>query len=321
MQTTAYFNALDADPLPVLEQAIAEGNQVIFTTSPRLLPSSLRAAVEHPEVVILNCALNTPHRYIRTYYARMYEAKFICGAVAGALAGGNPVGYLCDYPIFGQVACINAFALGVLLTNPRVKVHLEWSSVGGYEAAARRLTDRGIRLISAQDLARLGKGIEDRSGSFGLSVVSENGQVNLATPVWQWGVYYEALLRRIRNKAFQMEYQESRKALNYYWGMSAGVVELRCSDKLPDSTKKLAAMLQNEICSGNCHPFGGPLYAQDSRMILAEGETLSTEQIINMDWLVDNIVGSIPAYEELDETGKATVGIVGVDAATREKQK
>ena len=116
-----------------------------------------------------------------------------------------------------------------------------------------------------------------------------------------------------------MEYQESRKALNYYWGMSAGVVELQCSDRLPDSTKKLAALLQNEICSGNCRPFRGPLYAQNGRRIIGEKETLSTEQIINMDWLADNIVGSIPAYKELDETGKATVGIVGVDAAVKEK--
>ena len=54
------------------------------------------------------------------------------------------------------------------------------------------------------------------------------------------------LLRRIRNKSFQSEYQESRKALNYYWGMSAGVVELCCSDKLPDSAQKMAAILPSD---------------------------------------------------------------------------
>lgn len=321
IQTAAYFNALDCDPLSLLEQAIAEGNQVIFTTSPRLLPASLRAAVEHPEAVILNCALNTPHRYIRTYYARMYEAKFICGAVAGAIAGGNPVGYICDYPIFGQLACINAFALGVQFTNPHTRVHLEWSSVGGHDAAVRRITDCGIQLISAQELARPVNRTEDKDARFGLSMVGENGQVTLAASVWRWGVYYEALIRQIRSKAFRMEYQESRKALNYYWGMSAGVVEFRCSDKLPASTKKLAAMLRDEICSGNCKPFGGPLYAQNGKMIIAGKENLSTEQIINMDWLADNIVGNIPAYEELDEDGKLTVGIVGIDAAAREKSK
>ena len=39
-----------------------------------------------------------------------------------------------------------------------------------------------------------------------------------------------------------------------------------------------------------------------------------------MDWLVDNIVGAIPAYEQLNDVGKATVGIVGVPSSTKEKQ-
>lgn len=317
VETVSYFNALSGDPLEVIQQAIAEGCSVIFTTSPRLLPASLRAAVDHPEATILNCSLNTSHRYIRTYYARMYEPKFICGAVAGALAGGNHVGYICDYPIYGQVACINAFALGVQLTNPRIRVHLEWSSVGGGDAALSRLTQKGISLVSAQDLAAQGW----KNARYGLSLINEEGQVNLATPVWQWGRYYEAILRRIQNGTLQQEYHSSRKALNYYWGMSSGVVGLQCSDKLPDSTIKLASILQNQLCSGSCNPFRGPLFAQGGRQVIGETEALDMEGIVNMNWLADNIVGTIPAYEELDETGKATVGIVGVEAAGKDKQK
>ena len=315
IETTAYFHALEKDPLAVLEQAISEGGSVIFTTSPRLLPASLRAAVDHPDVTILNCSLGTSHRYIRTYYARMYEVKFICGAIAGALAGGNDVGYVCDYPIFGQVAGINAFALGVQLTNPVARVYLEWSAVGGADAAAKRLTERGIRLISAQDLARMGL---CRDSGFGLCLMTDDTQVNLATPVWQWGAYYEAILQSIRSKVFRAEYQESHKALNYYWGLSAGVVGLHCSNKLPQSAKKLAALLHDGICSGSCSPFRGPIYAQDGRQIIGEKETLNTEDIISMDYLVDTVVGTIPAYDDLSDTAKATVGIVGVPA-TREK--
>ena len=315
IETTAYFHALEKDPLAVIEQAISEGGSVIFTTSPRLLPASLRAAVDHPDVTILNCSLGTSHRYIRTYYARMYEVKFICGAIAGALAGGNDVGYVCDYPIFGQVAGINAFALGVQLTNPVARVYLEWSAVGGADAAAKRLTERGIRLISAQDLARMGL---CRDSGFGLCLMTDDTQVNLATPVWQWGAYYEAILQSIRSKVFRAEYQESHKALNYYWGLSAGVVGLHCSNKLPQSAKKLAALLHDGICSGSCSPFRGPIYAQDGQQIIGEKETLNTEDIINMDYLVDTVVGTIPAYDDLSDTAKATVGIVGVPA-TREK--
>ena len=315
LETSARCNVMEGDPLSALEEAIAEGSNVIFTTSPLLLPASLRAAVDHPEVTILNCSLNTSHRYIRTYYARMYEVKFITGAMAGAMAGDDPVGYICDYPIFGQVAGINAFALGVQLTNPLARVHLEWSSVDDARTAVQRLTEKGIRLISAQDLARRGA----PGHNFGLSVIEGDHQVNLAMPVWKWGIYYEALLRRIQDRSFQMEYRESHKSLNYYWGLSSGVVDLRCSYRLPDCTRKLADLLRDGIRSGLCHPFRGPIYDQRGTLQVEDGDALDVERIITMDWLADNVVGSIPAYEALSDTGKATVGIVGVEA-TKEKE-
>lgn len=310
LETAAYFRATDGDPLELIERAIAEGNTAVFTTSPRLLPASLRAAVDHPRTAIFNCSLNTSHRYIRTYYARMYEVKFIIGAIAGSLAGDEPVGYICDYPIFGQVAGVNAFALGAQMVNPRCRVYLEWYAVGGAAAAARRLTDRGVRLISSMDMANR---TDREQRNFGLFRIDGEKQTGLAMPVWRWGVYYEAMLRHMRSKSFQAEYAASSKALNYYWGLSAGVVEALVSEKLPDGTRKLAALLHDGICSGSCVPFRGPLRTQDGRLALAAEESLAPEQIINMDWLTENIVGSIPAYEELDDVGRATVGIVGVE--------
>ena len=38
-----------------------------------------------------------------------------------------------------------------------------------------------------------------------------------------------------------------------------------------------------------------------------------------MDWLVENVVGTIPSYEELSEEGKATVDIVGVERVTEDR--
>lgn len=43
---------------------------------------------------------------IRTYYGRIYEAKFITGAIAGAMAGDDRIGYIASYPIFGVPASI-----------------------------------------------------------------------------------------------------------------------------------------------------------------------------------------------------------------------
>lgn len=318
IETATYYNALaNDDGSEALEKAIADGNTVIFTTSPRLLNASLRVAVEHPKVAVLNCSINTSHRYIRTYHARMYEVKFIIGAIAGAMAQSSDVGYICDYPIFGQVAGINAFALGVQMVNPLVKVRLEWSSVGGVEAATARLREHGIKLISTQDTKSLR---EQARTSFGLAIIDDNGQTPLARPVWNWGRYYEAIIRSIREGSFKTEYVESSRALNYYWGISAGVLRLKCYDVLPESVRRLAAMLRDSICSG-VEPFRGPLFNQDGEEIIGEEQTLTTEQIINMDWLVENVVGAIPKYEELDEVGKATADVVGVEPSTKEAEQ
>lgn len=313
--TKAYEYAMDA-PEYVIEYAIDEGNEILFTTSPKLLNASLSVAVRHPEKLILNCSLNKPHRYIRTYYARMYEAKLIIGAIAGALAENDKVGYLCDYPIYGQIAGVNAFALGVQMVNPRAKVYLEWSCVGGVNAALCRLRERGISLISSQDLS---KNSEDERKPYGLFKFDEHGQTNLAMPIWHWGVYYEKLIQSILNRTMQQQYEMSNKALNYYWGMSAGVVELIYSKNLPNGVKKLAKLLEKTLCSGSYYPFSGPLKLQTGQLVDPKGEGLSLEEIITMDWLLDNIEGTIPQYEQLDEEGKATVDSAGAPAGYEER--
>ena len=312
IETVAYMDVMSGDPLKSVEKAIADGAQVLFTTSPRLLPASLRAAVDHPEVTMMNCSLNTSHRYIRTYYARMYEAKFIIGAMAGALTQIGRVGYICDYPIFGQIAGINAFALGVQMVNPQAKVYLEWSGVDSSDAAVCRLREKGMQLISSQDLDRLKRG-EERT--FGLSQITDAGKQLLVAPVWNWGYYYEEIIRQIMDKSLQREYKNSSKALNYYWGMSAGVVDLECADTLPESVWKMAQQLRAGICAGVIHPFLGPIRRQDGSLVEQNHQTMSIEHIINMDYLVENVVGRIPEYEELNEVGKATAEQMGIGPA------
>ena len=58
--------------------------------------------------------------------------------------------------------------------------------------------------------------------------------------------------------------------------------------------------------------FTGPIYDQEGILRVPEGETLSPIQIVQMDWLVGNIVGSIPRKEELNEEARALADVVGV---------
>ncbi|MBQ6734397.1 MAG: BMP family ABC transporter substrate-binding protein [Lachnospiraceae bacterium] len=302
IETQVYTDAEKTGAGETLAKAIAEGNTVLFTTSPMLMPASLTAAAEHPEVMIWNCSLNQPHRLVRTYYARMYEAKFIIGAIAGALAENETIGYLADFPIYGQVAGINAFALGAEMVRPGVNVRLEWSGTDHFENALRRLRDAGISLISAQDMAKLN---DWHGASFGLARFEGEGSTNLAMPVWDWGVFYEMLLRRILSGQERMAQDKSHKALNYYYGMSAGAVSLQLSDALPEAVKRLARVLEKSVREGICDPFRGRITAQNGSVLAEAHASLPLEEIIDMRQLVSNVEGHIPAVEELSKSARA----------------
>ena len=95
-----------------MEQAIAEGAQVLLPPRRPLIAACRKIAAKHPGIRILNCSVSMPYTGVRTYYSRIYEGKFITGAIAGAMAQNDRVGYVASYPIFGVPAGINAFALG-----------------------------------------------------------------------------------------------------------------------------------------------------------------------------------------------------------------
>ena len=84
------------------------------------------------------------------------------------------------------------------------------------------------------------------------------------------------------------------------------------ADTLSDGTRRLAEFLKQSICREACTPFLTPLYTQGGNRIGDGREALSQEQIISMDYLMENVRGRIPVYEELSPLGKATVEVAGV---------
>ena len=134
-----------------INRLIEKGCDLIFVTSSAMNMAGLKAAIAHPSVKILDCSLNISHKYIRSYYARMFEAKFITGIIAGSLADDDNVGYIADNPVYGACANINAFALGVKFVNPRAKVYLEWNSIKDNDSE-ENLAKKNISIISNQDM-------------------------------------------------------------------------------------------------------------------------------------------------------------------------
>ncbi len=314
VSTVCYENITQETAEETIEKAVAEGCNIIFSTTPTFVTSSVKSAIAHPEVRVLNCSLNTSHRYIRTYYARMYEAKFLMGAIAGAMADNNRLGYIADYPILGCIANINAFALGAKMVNPRAEVYLEWSRLKDNTDILAKLQERNVSIISGKDMNIP----EDSSRYFGLFSVEGVYPRSLAMPLWHWGKFYERLIRTIMDGAWKNDDNtDTVKAINYWWGMSGGVVDMICSQSLPIGTKRLVDLLKKNFYTESFNPFSGILYSQTGIIQNEPEESLSAKDIITMDWLAENVIGAIPSPEELAESAQPVINQQGLETAER----
>ncbi len=304
-----------------IEEAIEDGYKIIFTTAPQLTAASIRSAIQHKDVRIFNCSLNSSSPYIKTYYARMYEAKFLAGALAGAMADNNKVGYVLGYPVYGSLANLNAFAFGASMVNPRSKIYLEWSTVKDRDID-QIFSDEGVSYVSYHDMIRP----EATTKRYGLYHRDSNGETTtIALPVWNWGKQYEILVKDIMASPSPIEEvlsgdlsalskQKNPKATNYWWGMNTGVVDIICSEKLPIPTQRLVDFLRSAISSGEFNPFTGIIYAQDGTLIQSsENRSLSYEEIINMNWLAQNVIGSLPTIDDLIDEAKPLFLLQGVN--------
>ena len=319
IETETFFADTEGAQAEELLRSICKsGYDVIFTVNPRLLKACLKTAVEYPDVIILNCALNSPHQSVRAYYARMYEASFLTGMIAGAICTNDRIGFVGDYPLFGVAAGINAFALGAKMVNPYANVYLTWSTLKDYDPE-NYFRKQDVSCIFEQDVLAP----RETVGHFGLYHYVDGEKKELAAPEYQWGVFYEKIVDRILKGTWKTEdsaeKKTEKKAINYWWGMSAGVIDVTYAPNLPIGTVKLINAMKQNIISGTFHPFTGPLIQQGGKIHYHDGEVMKPEDIMRMDWLVDNIVGHIPTVDELREEIQPVVMLKGLHAVTVEK--
>ena len=180
------------------------------------------------------------------------------------------------------------------------KVH-EWATTAA---------DRGIRVVSGLDMIKP----SEANREYGIFRFNEDGSIyNLAAPVWDWGRYYELIIKTILNESWPDKTASKERALNYWWGMSAGVIDVILSKDLPFYSRKMVDAMRNALVAGTLNPFAGELHSQTG--IVQEADSmvrLSNEEIASMNWLNDNVVGSLPVKAALSESGKKAVQTSGV---------
>ena len=179
--------------------------------------------------------------------------------------------------------------------------------------------EMGIHTISNRDVPTP----ERLTHEFGTYVRGKDGSLTpLGSPCWNWGRFYENVVRSILIGTWNKQKDSSDpRALNYWWGMSSGVVDVLLDDSLPPGVRRLAEILRQDLIEGRLDPFAGTIRAQDGRIINDGGRVLSTDEILHMDWLCENVDGVIPGFDQLLDMARNMVRLQGIYRETIPAEK
>ena len=147
---------------------------------------------------------------------------------------------------------------------------------------------------------------------------------NIAAPLWNWGQFYIQIVDTILDGSWNNRENISKEqAINYWFGFSSGAINVILSQNISYYSRKMAFLFQQGIENGTINPFCGELRSQTGLIQDAGGGSqLTNDQIIHMNWLNDNIIGSLPDPSQLTDTIHSTMersGVQGIPTAEEQK--
>jgi basic membrane protein A len=283
----------NADCETAIRNLIDQGCNVIYTNSFGFMDYTLNVAREFPSVKFAHCSGYKRADNVSTFFGKIYQARYLSGIAAGYKTRVNRIGYVAAFPIPEVIRGINAFTLGVRSVNPEAVVEVVWTSTWYDPAlekqAAMELLNRGVDVIAQhQDTTAPQIAAQERgAAAIGYNVATPNAApaAYLTAPLFHWEVFYVDDVNQVLAGSW--------RSRAYWEGFGNGHVSL---DTLtPNNDPRAApaiAQVEAAIKDGSFDPFTGPLPDQTGLVRVPAGTRMSDDEIWNMDWFVQGVVGS-----------------------------
>jgi len=295
---TAYAElvAEGPDAARIIRDFAEKGYDIVFATSFGYMDSVIEVAAEYPDTVFEHATGYKTADNVGIYDGRGYQGWYLAGIVAGNMTESNKLGYIAPYPIPEVVRNMNAFALGARSVNPDAEVTpvwiFAWVDPPKEREAAEALFDTGADVIAREsDSTEADKLAQDK----GIYVIGYNSDVTrdqapdafLTAPIWDWSVYYKQVVEDVANGTWSNT--------PMWWGLSEGLLSLSpIADFVPDDVKALVEAEQARILSGEFDVFVGPINDNTGVERVAAGVSMTDEEKLSFDWLVEGVQGEIP---------------------------
>ena len=276
---------------PAAEDLVKKGCKMIILTSFGYAEEIKDIIQKYPDVSFYGNDFNYHADNITSFFARMYQARYIAGIVAGMQTKTNNIGYVAAMPTSEVNRGINAFTLGVRRVNPNASVTVAWSNSWDSEEEERRLADALIEEVGADVLTyhQNKTYTAEEAEKYGVYSIGyhqsleQHSDKYLGTVICDWELTYEAIIR---------QYLQGKSSdIKVYWlGMEENSVRLSdISPLVSEEAKAEITKAHNEILAGQ-DVFSGVIYDNAGNIRCNENQTIRDEIILEQfDWYVEGV--------------------------------
>ncbi len=298
VKTTYIENVAEGpDAERVIRDLAATGYKLIFTPSFGYMEPTLKVAQEFPNVKFESITGYKTAANVAVANARYYEGRYLAGIAAGRMSQSNLAGYVAGFPIPEVLQGINAFALGMRSVNPKAQVKVVWINTWFDPTlerdAAMTLFNQKVDVIAFHTASSAVMAAAQERGKLAVAYHSDMRKVapdaQIVAVTHEWGDYY--------TKRTQAVLDGNWKSGNVLGGVKEGMIRVTgFGPKVPTGVQQEVLARQKEIASGKLHPFHARQAILDNqgRQVIAKGQTLSDEQILKMNYLVQGVQGKLP---------------------------
>ncbi len=278
---------------------VQDGARIVYPTSYGYYdPHVLRIARESPDVVFRHCGGrwregDPPN--VGSYFGAMHEGQFLAGFVAGAVAGGEELGFVAANRYPPVMRNLNAFALGARLASPGTEMRVlftgSWSDPVREAEAVNVLADGGAGVFgcsvdSARSVLETARRRGLRACGYNASMAEIGGESYLTAAVSEWSAINLRTVRTVQDGGLPQNM--------FSGGLAEGVVDCdRPGPSVPSSVVRRMERVRREVVSGERSVWQGPLHDSNGTLRVGEGESIARDdpRLQRMDWFVRGVEG------------------------------
>jgi simple sugar transport system substrate-binding protein len=298
VKTTYVENVAEgADAERVIRDLAQQGNKLIFTTSFGYMEPTMKVARDFPDVKFESITGYKTAPNVAIANARYYEGRYLAGVAAGRMTKTHVAGYVAGFPIPEVLQGINAFTLGMRSVDPKAQVKVvwldEWFDPPKEREAAMTLFNQDVDVISFHTGSTAVMAAAQERGKLAIAYHSDMRKVapdaQLVAVTHHWGDYYTQRARAVQDGTW--------KSGSLWGGVKEGMIRVGdFGPKVPRPVQDEVIARQKDIASGKLKPFqavAADVRDNEGRVVIAKGQSLGDDQILNMNWLVEGVQGRV----------------------------